>query len=251
MQDIWNEENILNIKDLLEIDNINKIYKKNIELEILIDNKGLINIYKKNEKKNIMEEHKWTLNRKVSIEEFLDSIPNNIKLEIYVIREGKIKNYNCISSNKEDIGIKSITPIYEKIDWEICLGCCFTKLNMNLIELNMINNINLTKYLLKEYRNKNYVCITHIFRNTDIEDINILDSDKLGILYKINNKEINTMDDLREIIYKNKNSYYNIEFENGKKIILSDIDKKARNIDKKIIEEYNIIPTKFMNKWLI
>ena len=59
------------------------------------------------------------------------------------------------------------------------------------------------------------------------------------------------MDDLRKILYKYRNSYYNIEFENGKKIILSDINKKARNIDKELLEEYNIFPTEFSKKWLM
>ena len=140
--------------------------------------------------------------------------------------------------------------MYEKIDWEICLGCCFTKLSMNLIGKNVENDINLAKYLLKENRIKEFICITHIFRNTDIMNTNVLDKDTLGIINKINGKEIRTMNDLRKIIYKYKNSYYNIEFENGKKIILSDVDKKARILDKSIIEEYNIFPTKFYNKWI-
>ena len=61
---------------------------------------------------------------------------------------------------------------------------------------------------------------------------------KIGIISKINDKEIRTMDDLRKVLYKYRNSYYNIEFESGKKIILSDVNKKARTIDKELLEEY-------------
>ena len=251
MKDIWEEKNILNINHLLEINDINKVYKKNKKIEVRIDNKGLINIYMLDKKNNIVNEHQWTLNRKVSIEEFLDSIPNNIRLDLYIIRNNKIENYSCISSGEENIGIKSITPMLEPIDWEICLGCCFTPLNMALIEVNVIENINLAKYILKENRLKDFVCITHTFRNTDIADTNVLYSDKLGIISKINDKEIRTMDDLRKVLYKYRNSYYNIEFESGKKIILSDIDKKARIIDTELLEEYSIFPTEFSKKWLM
>ena len=251
MKDIWEEKDILNINHLLEINDINKIYKKNKKIEVVIDNKGLINIYMLDKKNNIIEEHKWTLNRKVSIEEFLDSIPNNIRLDLSIIRNNKIENYSCISSGEENIGIKSITPMHEPIDWEICLGCCFTPLNMSLIEATCMENINLAKYLLKENRQRKFVCITNTFRNTNIADTNVLEDDKLGIISKINDKEIRTMDDLRKILYKYKNSYYDIEFENGKKIILSDIDGEARCIDKEILEEYSIFPTEFSKKWLI
>jgi hypothetical protein len=251
MKDIWEEKNILNIKHLLEIDDINKVYKKNKKIEVIIDNKGLINIYILDKRNNIIGEHKWTLNRKVSIEEFLDSVPNNIRLDLSIIRNNKIENYSCISSGEEDIGIRSITPMHEPIDWEICLGCCFTPLNMALIEVNVMENINLAKYILKENRLKDFVCITHTFRNTDIADTNVLDADKLGIISKINDKEIRTMDDLRKVLYKYRNSYYNIEFESGKKIILSDIDKKSRIIDTELLEEYSIFPTEFSKKWLM
>ena len=251
MKDIWDEKNILDIEHLLKINDINKVYKINKKIEIRIDNKGLINIYMLDKKNNIIREHKWTLNRKVSIEEFLDSIPNNIRLDLSIIRNNKIENYSCISSCEENIGIKTITPMHEPIDWEICLGCCFTPLNMSLIETNLNDNINLAKYLLKENRVKDFICITNTFRNTDIVDTDVLEDDKIGIINKINDEEIRTMDDLRKILYKYRNSYYNIEFENGKKIILSDIDKKSRNIDKEIFIEYNIFPTKFSKKWLM
>ena len=252
MKDIWDEKNILDIKYLLEIDNINEVLKKNSDIEIIIDNKGLIiiNILKKNTS-NYIKEHKWTINRKVSLEEFFDSIPNNIKLELYIIRDKKIQNYECIVDNNNSIGIKSVVPMYEKIDWEICLGCCFTKLNMNLIEINLMENVNLAKYLLKENRINELICITHVFRNTDIGDTNVLDDDKLGIIAKINKHKIITMEDLRRVLYKYKGSYYDIEFENGKKIILSDINNRSVNIDKYIFKEYNIFPTEFANKWLI
>ena len=59
------------------------------------------------------------------------------------------------------------------------------------------------------------------------------------------------MNKLREVLKKNKNEYIKIEFYNGKILVISDIDGKSRKEDKKIYEEYNIIPTEFANEWFL
>ena len=59
------------------------------------------------------------------------------------------------------------------------------------------------------------------------------------------------MDKLRKILLNNKNKYISIEFENGKMLVISDIDSNARIIDKQIYQEHNInILNDFPQKWL-
>ena len=59
------------------------------------------------------------------------------------------------------------------------------------------------------------------------------------------------MDKLRNILLDNKNKYISIEFENGKMLVISDIDSNARIIDKQIYQEHNIkILNDFEEKWL-
>jgi S1-C subfamily serine protease len=257
MSDICALDEIWNINYLLNLNNINTLYEKNKKVEIIIDNFGIITMYEilSNESEFFLEkkkQHTWTLNRKVSLDEFLDCIPNNIELELYVIRNSKLINYKCTSVIGKKIGIGPIVPIYKPLDWEICLGCCFTPLNTPLITLNLKNdNYLLSRFLLDKYREKNWIAITNIFPDTDAFNTHIIEYGSIDIIKKINNISINTMKELREILNKFKNKYYSIEFEDGKKMILSDINGSSRKIDKYIYNKYNIIlPTDFSKKWI-
>ena len=58
------------------------------------------------------------------------------------------------------------------------------------------------------------------------------------------------MNELRNVLKKNKGKYISIDFEDGKRMVVSDIDGKARNTDKTIYEEQNIKYTDFAkNIW--
>ena len=43
------------------------------------------------------------------------------------------------------------------------------------------------------------------------------------------------MDELTTFFLKEKGKYITIDFENGKRMVISDIDKKARKMDKKYV----------------
>jgi hypothetical protein len=57
------------------------------------------------------------------------------------------------------------------------------------------------------------------------------------------------MDELRSALIKVKNKYITIDFENGKRLVVSDIKGNARKIDKSIYEENKIKLTPFAEKW--
>ena len=57
------------------------------------------------------------------------------------------------------------------------------------------------------------------------------------------------MDELRTALNKEKGKYITIDFENGKRMVISDIDKKARIMDKQIYENNKIKLTPFGEKW--
>ena len=56
------------------------------------------------------------------------------------------------------------------------------------------------------------------------------------------------MDELRTALNKEKGKYITIDFENGKRMVISDIDK-ARIMDKQIYENNKIKLTPFGEKW--
>ena len=57
------------------------------------------------------------------------------QLQITVIRNKKLYTYNTKAENIKTDGIVSILPNYKPLDWEICLGCCFTPLSIPLVKM--------------------------------------------------------------------------------------------------------------------
>ena len=52
---------------------------------------------------------------------------------VKVCREGEILSYSVNAEVNESKGVGPIFSAYKKLDWEICLGCCFTPLSIPLI----------------------------------------------------------------------------------------------------------------------
>ena len=248
---------ICNIKDIWQLliqkkdKNVLNLYKNAKKITAIIDNYGIVKILDENN-----NEHKWSKNRKININELLDAITNNSNLTITVIRNKKLYTYDSISENKVPQGIVSILPNYKPLDWEICLGCCFTTLSIPLIKSTFMNNISqdddlddLEYFLIDEYRNKNWVALTQIFPESDTYKSHILKNKEIGVITKIGKHKVTTMDELRTALNKEKGKYITIDFENGKRMVISDIDKKARIMDKQIYENNKIKLTPFGEKW--
>ena len=104
-------------------------------------------------------------------------------------------------------------------------------------------------FLIDEYRNKNWVALTQIFPESDTYKSHILKNKEIGIITKIGKHKVTTMDELRTALNKEKGKYITIDFENGKRMVISDIDKKARIMDKQIYENNKIKLTPFGEKW--
>jgi len=228
----------INQDELIELyDSANKVRAE-------IDNFGIIKLYENN------KEHKWSTKRKLSIDELLDSITNNSNVKITVIRNNKKIDISTNSKIIKSEGIGPIAPIYEKLDWEICLGCCFTPLSAPLIKRFDESDNDLERFLMDEYRYKNWIAITNIFPETEAYASHIIDEGDIDIIFKICDTEVRTMNEVRNVLEKNKGKYISIDFEDGKRMVVSDIDGNARNTDKTIYKEQNIKYTDFAkNIW--
>ena len=251
-------QDICGIKDifklLLEEHDENELYDNADKIVVKLDNKGSVKLLKNNDV--------LYSKRKLSLSEVIDSIVINSNVKVKVCRDKEIISYDLKANTYKNDGIKLVFPEYEKIDYEICLGCCFTPLTKQLIlnrnsdkleelleEMSKINP--LEKFLTEKYKKKSWICISNIFPNTPAYDTYIIDSKNIDIINKINGKKIRSMDKLRNILLDNKNKYISIEFENGKMLVISDIDSNARIIDKQIYQEHNIkILNDFTEKWL-
>lgn len=252
--DICNKVNIWN--DILFENKI--ICNDDDKLIAVIDNYGIIKIFTNS---NCDEEHIWSKNRKININELLDSIINNSKLILHVTRENKLIQLKVEAENIPVDGIGSILPSYKPLEWEICMGCCFTPLVVPLIQMTQKkSNIlqeddfdedseDLSYFLQDKYRNKNWIALTHIFPESDSYKSYILKKNEIGVITHINNKEITTMDELRNFLINLKDKYITIDFENGKRLVISNENKKIQKQDKLIYENNKIKFTDFALKW--
>ena len=247
----------LEIDDICSIPNIfdliledKDIDKKSIrKIKVTMDNYGSIKLYSEDG-----SEHEWGLKRKLILNEILDSIVIDSKISVKLCRQGELISYNVGANIVEYSGIGAISPAYKKLDWEICVGCCFTplciplimKTNSDIMEMG-VNEME--RFLNYKNRNKNWLCISNIFPNTVAYETHIIEEKKIDVIIKICDKKVRTIDKLRRVLKENKNKYIKIEFENGKILVISDKDGKARSVDKKIYKEHNIIPTDFANNW--
>ena len=133
IDDICSIPNIFNLILLEEDIDKNKIKK----IIVKIDNYGSVKLFNKDG-----EEHIWSLKRKLILNEILDSIVIDSNVSVKVCRNGEIVSYFVNAEVNESKGVAPIFPAYKKLDWEICLGCCFTPLSIPLITVdNDMSNI--------------------------------------------------------------------------------------------------------------
>jgi S1-C subfamily serine protease len=206
--------------------------------DIEIDNYGYFN--------------KIWFNEKMNIYDILLTIKNNSMINIEYWRNNKLYKKKFKFTNYE-LSIKTKYPLYEtkKIDYEIFGGFIVMELTNNHI-VQILQNFDITKIininnpnnnsnnvtynnLLKFIENKNKIesrlIITHIFSNSYISNLNIINS--FDIIHTINKKKVNNLNDYREYI---KNT---INFKNNKYIELTtDLNKRILvNIDNIINNE--------------
>ena len=230
--------------------NIQNLYNSSNKLTAEIDNYGIVSIFNSNDKQHI-----WSKNRKLNINELLDAITNNSNLTITVSRKKKLITYNTNATNIAATGIVSILPNYKPLDWEICLGCCFTPLSIPLVKMTNQNfsdtdTTDLHYFLIDKYRNKNWIALTHVFPDTDTYKSHILKSEEIGVITKIGNYTVTTMEELRKALLKQKGKIITVDFEDGKRIVISDINAAARKTDKHIYDSNKIKLTTFAEKWI-
>jgi len=196
----------------------------------------------------------WSQNRKLNINELLDAITNNSELILSVTRSNKLHTFKTYAENKPAVGIVSILPTYKPLDWEICLGCCFTPLSIPLVKMTQNNNTqsdsdDLHYFLIDKYRNKNWIALTHVFPDTDTYKSHILKKEEIGVITKIGPHDVCTMDELRAALLKESGKLITVDFEDGKRMVISDLKHNARKMDKKIYDSNKIKLTEFAKKW--
>lgn len=124
-----------------------------------------------------------------------------IEIKYYSLLKKKFIKTNINFNKHKKFIIKTVFPKYEKkaTDHEIIAGIILMNLHVNHIDL--FENgagINLVKYLFLKNRREPKLIIVNILKGREISKLEtLIDGD---LIKKINGKEINTLEQLRELL---------------------------------------------------
>jgi S1-C subfamily serine protease len=170
--------------------------------------------------------------RRITLKELFDMIPFNTKVSLGITRNGK--KY-ALDSYYNSIDCPMITGIYQKFQppsYEIFSGIVVSNLTLNHIaEYDKFRQYE--HFLCNGKRYDTYVVINQIFPETSIS---LLESFKVGdILVRINDFEINSIEDVSNILGKLTESIITLESKNGSIFL---IEKSQM-----ILEDHHMIET--------
>ena len=142
-------------------------------------------------------------------------ISDELPITYYSIANKKTINTKINFSIYKEFNITTLFPKFENTDYEIFGGMIFMDLCKNHLTLYDNSNVlNLTSYNLLKNQRKNRVIVTNILRGSSISKLeNLMPGD---LVKKINNKEINSLQDFRKVINSlSINDYFNMVFDSG------------------------------------
>ena len=175
------------------------------------------------------------------LKEIFDMIPIGTEIKLTILRDNneiikEIKyNYTpCIMKRR-------ILTAFENFEYVLFCGMCISQLTEN--HLNFYNTDDLQSYFEDDDRFKNFLIITKIFPNTQAYRSQIFN--KNIILSKVNNKTVQTIKDLKDVIKSmDKDDKVTFLTDKDEKMILS--RTKCKEEDTKIEKQYSLKSIKFL-----
>jgi hypothetical protein len=164
----------------------------------------------------------FTLKRKVSLQEMMDTIPSGTHLVLEVLRPSA-RNIGTTSGPFKTIDSQAVVKLYppfDKLDYLLFGGAVWIPMSANIIEA-----LGGTKYICEfqafKKRYKPRVIITKMFPLTDIATSESINSTEC--IKKFNGVSISTLQDMRDAILgalNGQRDYVALEFRSGKEIVL-------------------------------
>ena len=175
---------------------------------------------------------KQLINRKMHFSEVMDMVPVGSAISMHICRD---KEWYVIESHYNYKSVNRISHVYprlEPIDYEIFAGLCCS--NLNLAHVSIFENLDC--YLDKnKNRYRRRVVICQVFPDTSAFRTQVLEEG--DIIKKINDIEIETLDDIRKILLEKP---INIRIETVKKSFYMIPTDVIISEDKKVIKNFNI-----------
>ena len=145
--------------------------------------------------------------------------------------------------------IRDLYPEYDNIDYQIIGGMVIMELSNNHLDF-MKNQKEIQKYNIIINKNKPRLVISHIIKGSKLSEDNILKAPL--ILDKVNNKDVNTIEELREALkdyQKDENIEYMTFLTENSKFLVLDL-KKTKEEELFLSNNFNYKITDYTKKLL-
>ena len=210
---------------------------------IVISSTGSINVFDLTDSSNPVEAS-FTRDRKVSLQEVIDTIPIDTVLTLEVLRPsaGKVGMTTGPFRNRDGLAIKKLYPPFDKLEYIEFGGSVFIPLSANVLDA-----LGSTKYLCEfnpyRKRYKHRVLVTKLFPLTEIRNIDSINPTE--VVKSINGVKISIIEDMESAIYNavQSNEFISITFRSQKVVVLD--PQIAIQQDKVIHERFQIKPNEF------
>jgi len=174
-------------------------------------------------------------NEKLSLDEIFNEYKINDEIEIIFYRNGIRKKSILKLGSLKYYKVRLMYPQFENINYEIVGGIIF--MDLKLKHLSKLDHTDLDKY--SEFKNQIYdkIVVTNIMKGSYINNLELLEEGMT--LEKINNKQVNTVNELiKEFIRlkNNKEKYIIYDFTDGTRVVLE--LEKIISEDKFLISKY-------------
>jgi S1-C subfamily serine protease len=175
------------------------------------------------------------------LKEIFDMIPIGTKIKLTIIRNDDLKETKEIQYKFTPCNIKrNLLTTFEKFEYVLFCGMCISQLTEN--HLIFHNSEELESYFEDNERFKNFLIITKIFPNTQAYRSQIFSTNM--ILDKINDKKVETIKELRDVIASMKKDKVTFLSDKDQKMIL---DRSTCRIeDKNIEKQYSLKTIEFL-----
>jgi len=172
------------------------------------------------------------IDRKMSLAEIMDMVPIGADLNLEICRNQEWYMVQAKHIYKESSRIPRIYQRLEPMDYEIFAGLCCA--NLHMCHLSAFSNLShYAKSSKKRYQKRVVIC--QVFPDTSaFKTQSLRDGD---LIYKINNTEINTLEDIRKILRVKPE---NIQIETVDKSLFVVSTETIIPEDKKSMKNFNI-----------
>lgn len=198
----------------------------------IISNFGEITLDQKNiQNSTAVQEQTQLVTNKIDLTDYVEKLISSFsyKIKFFSVKNKKIIETNIIFPTENNIGVKKILPKFDEFSSFNLAGLILTPLTINAIETQNKISLRLRKYAYYTERFDPKIFVANIEPNSPFvisENITVGD-----VITKINDTNIYTINDIKDVLQKSIDGYITIETKNNKVDII-DVQTLSQYIKK-------------------